>query len=199
MSAPTDEQLLQEHLNGSDSAFREIVQRHHREVFQFVFRFTNRRAAAEDITQDTFLQVHLAGASFDTTRRLKPWLFTIAANKARDYLRSRSRKKEVPLDAQIGGEQASGQTFLDLLADEIEDPTGILADKEQAGIVRRVIDELPPHLSEILLLAYFHQIPYKDIADSLEIPIGTVKSRLHAAVNRFAKDYRECAHGLHDP
>ncbi len=191
MNAPTDEQLLASHLSGDSDAFRALVERYSTELFQFVCRFTNRKSAAEDVVQDTFIQVHLAGQSFDTNRRFKPWLFTIAANKARDHLRSRTRKREVPLDAQVGGDDDDGQRFLDLLADEITSPTAQLEDAEQSKFVQSVVEEMPAHLSEILILAYFHRFPYRDIADMLDIPLGTVKSRLHAAVAQFGTLYRQ--------
>jgi len=191
VNAPTDEQLLASHLSGDPESFRTLVERYSTELFQFVFRFTNRNAAAEDVVQDTFIQVHLAGKSFDPKRRFKPWLFTIAANKARDHLRSRTRKREVPLDAQIGGDDDDGQRFLDLLSDEMQSPTTGMEDAEQSEFIQSIVDAMPPHLGEVLILAYFHRFPYRDIADMLDIPLGTVKSRLHAAVTHFGTRYRE--------
>ncbi|HNO76628.1 MAG TPA: RNA polymerase sigma factor [Phycisphaerae bacterium] len=193
MNAPTDEQLLASHLSGDPHAFRTLVERHSTELYQFVYRFTNRKSSAEDVVQDTFIQVHLAGQSFDTNRRFKPWLFTIAANKARDHLRSRTRKREVPLDAQVGGDDDDGQRFLDLLSDEVASPAAQLEEAEQSKFVQQIVEEMPAHLSEILILAYFHRFPYRDIADMLDIPLGTVKSRLHAAVAQFGTLYRQRA------
>ncbi|MCB9850102.1 MAG: RNA polymerase sigma factor [Phycisphaerales bacterium] len=190
MNAPTDEQLLAKHLEGDPAAFRTLVERHMRELSQFVYRFTNSRSAADDVVQDTFVQIHLSAASFDPARRLKPWLFTIAANKARDRLRSRTRRREVPLDAQIGGADDDGQRFVDLLADEESDPAERMSADEQDAVVREVVDGMPEHLTEVLVLAYFHQFAYRDIADILGIPLGTVKSRLHAAVAQFGTRYK---------
>jgi len=190
VSAPTDEQLLARHLAGDPAAFRALVERHHRELTQFAFRFTGSKSAAEDVVQDAFVQVHLSAPSFDPQRRLKPWLFTIAANKARDHLRSRSRRREVPLDAQIGGTGSEGQSFLDLLSDDESDPAGQLLLEEREAIVREVVADMPANLTEVLILAYFHQFAYRDIAEVLNIPLGTVKSRLHAAVAQFGVRYK---------
>ena len=96
MNIPTDEQLLADYLAGQTDGFELLVRRHSPELFRFLARFTGNAAAAEDVVQEAFLQVHLSAASFDRTRRFKPWLFTIAANKARDLLRSRGRRPEVP-------------------------------------------------------------------------------------------------------
>ena len=188
---PTDEQLLAEHLAGQPGRFDLLVQRHHRELYLFLARFTGDMATAEDLVQETFLQVHLAGEGFDTDRRFRPWLFAIAANKARDRMRYRSRRPEMPLDAEVGSGAGQGIRFVDLLPDDGEDPSGEVAQAEQRRMVREIIDGMPPHLKELLILGYFHQIPYKEIAESLDIPLGTVKSRLHGAVRHFAAAWRE--------
>ena len=192
MNTTTDEQLLADYLAGDKLAFRRLVERHHRELYQFVFRFTGSAAAAEDVVQETFVQVHMAAETFDPDRKLKPWLFTIGANKARDYLRGRARRKEVPLDAPLGGDgEPGGQRFFDLMADEGPMPTDHLETKEQAEIVRKIVQEMPPTLREVLVLAYFHHFPYKEMAEMLRIPLGTVKSRLHSAVGYFGEQFRK--------
>ncbi len=191
MNAPSDEQLLAEYLAGHADRFELLVRRHSRELFHFVVRFTGNAASAEDIVQEAFLQVHLAASSFDRERRFKPWLFTIAANKARDMLRGRARRPEVPLDAFVGaGSDEEGRRFLDFLADPANAPVGTMEDDERRDTVRRVIEQMPVHLREVLVLAYYHRFPYKDMAEILGIPLGTVKSRLHAAVAHFARAYQ---------
>ncbi len=189
MSTLTDEQLLAEYLAGHSDAFELLVRRHSQELFRFLVRFTGSAAAAEDIVQDTFLQVHLSAASFDRSRRLKPWLFTIAANKARDLLRSRARRPEVPLDANVGTED-EGQRFLDFLADTDNAPSIALEQEEEREFVRNVLESMPEHLREVLVLSYYHRFPYKEISEILGVPLGTVKSRLHAAVGQFGQAYR---------
>lgn len=188
MTAPTDEELLSAHLDGDRSAFQQIVRRYHRDLYQFVYRFTSSDAIAEDVVQDTFLQLHLSGSTFDPKRRLKPWLFTIAANKARDQIRSRKRRRELPLDAKMSDNDAA-QSFASILADDAALPEESLQDDERRLLVRQVVDEMPDNLTEVLVLAYFHKFPYKQIAEVLDVPLGTVKSRLHAAVQQFAVRY----------
>jgi len=187
---PTDEQLLADYLAGQPDAFELLVRRHSQELFRFLVRFTGSAATAEDIVQDTFLQVHLSAASFDRSRRLKPWLFTIAANKARDLLRSRARRPEVPLDARVGVDEDESQRFLDFLADVEHSPSASLEQEEEREFVRSVLGKMPDHLREVLILSYYHRFPYKEIAEILGVPLGTVKSRLHAAVGHFGQAYR---------
>ena len=190
MNALSDEQLLAEHLNGQPEAFELLVRRHGPELFRFLARFTGSGTLAEDVVQEAFLQVHLSAGSFDPGRRFKPWLFTIAANKARDALRSRGRRPEVPLDAQLGSEEDAGRRFLDLLAEEAAAPSGRLEASEEKACVRAVVQEMPDNLREVLVLSYFHRFAYRDIAEILGVPLGTVKSRLHAAVAHFGQAYR---------
>lgn len=193
VKAATDEQLLGEYLAGNVASFELLVHRHSQELYLFVLRFTNDAVSAEDVVQETFLQVHGSATSFDPTRRFKPWLFTIGANKARDHLRRLNRRREVPFDAHISNEEQFGQRFIDLLSGEDVLPHEDLALEEQRRAVRRIMESMPDRLAEVLILAYYHRFPYKEIADIVGIPLGTVKSRLHAAILYFGQKYRAAA------
>jgi len=187
----SDEDLLAGHLAGEPGAFEGLVRRHADELFGFLLRFVGNAAVADDLVQETFLQVHLAAGSFDPGRSFRPWLYTIAANKARDYLRGRGRKAEQSLDA--GGCDDSGPTPGQLL-EAGEEPAAQEADvAELRQAVQAVVARLPEHLRLILVLGYYQQLPYAEIAQILDIPVGTVKSRLHAAVSQFARLW----HGRH--
>lgn len=196
VNAPTDETLLQEFLAGNTASFELLVRRHATELYQFVTRFARSAMAAEDIVQDTLVQVYTSAGTFDPKRRFKPWLFTIAANKARDFLRGRNRKREVPLDAHVGENDDSGQRFVDLMNGVDELPGADLEAEEKRRLVRQIVDQMPERLSEVLVLAYYHKFPYRDIADIIGVPLGTVKSRLHAAVAYFGERYQEAVRAL---
>ena len=199
MKTPTDEQLLVEHLAGKPDAFELLVRRYSLELYRFVLRFTNNSVAADDVLQEAFIQIYQSAASFDQSRRLRPWMFSIAANKARDWLRKRARRGELALDAQIDGNDDGDTTFADLLsADAPEDPADLQAD-EKREFVQTVLDRLPDALREALVLAYYHKLPYKEIAEILQIPVGTVKSRLHSAVGKFATAYQDAVEGQGGP
>lgn len=185
----SDEELLRLHRNGQKGAFEALVGRRGAELYRFLLRFLGDRALADDVFQDTFLQVHLAAEGFDTSRRLKPWLFTIAANKARDALRSRSRRSAAALDAQIDTGDEESSSFVDLLQANVSGPGDRIEESELRDAVQKVVMDMPEHLRDVLLLSYFHQFSYKEIADVLGVPLGTVKSRLHAAVNHFARKW----------
>jgi len=188
--ARTDEQLLEAYRFGDRLSFSQLVDRYQRELFHFLVRFLGDRAAAEDVFQETFLQVHQSAEQFDPQRRFRPWLFTIAANKARDLMRSQARRPTNPLQASISpGDDESGQ-FIDLMEASAPMPSEPLEQEELQRLVQGTVMGMPEHLREILLLSYFHQFPYKQISDILQIPLGTVKSRLHAAVAYFADRWR---------
>jgi RNA polymerase sigma-70 factor (ECF subfamily) len=186
----TDEQLLGDYRHGDKNAFGLLVSRYQRELYHFLVRFLGNRAAAEDVFQETFLQVHQSAEQFDPQRRFRPWLFTIAANKARDLIRSQARRPTNPLQASIsGGDEDSGE-FIDLMQATQELPSAAMESEELQRQVQNTVGGMPEHLREILLLSYFHQFPYKQIGEILGIPLGTVKSRLHAAVAHFADRWK---------
>lgn len=185
-SDPTDEQLFSRYRSGDLHALRELIDRYQPDLLRFLYRMTGDRQLAEDAFQDAFLQLHTSGDSFDPSRRFRPWVFTIAANKARDALRKRKRRQAVELSAPVrgsgGGDSAS---LVDLLEIDAPSPDDGLTAAERDAMVQRALGSLPDPLREILLLAYFQRLSYAQIADDLGIPLGTVKSRLHSAVARF--------------
>ncbi len=189
----SDEELLARHQTGENGSFNEIVHRYASELYRFLARFTGNAAAAEDLLQETFLQVHQSAEKFDQSRRLRPWIFTIAANKARDYLRSQRRRTEVSLDADVGRQGDQSVTFAEIFSGNEALPEEVYGQTEQQEMVRRAIEQLPPTLREVLILGYFQQLPYKEIAAIVGVPVGTVKSRLHTALKRFATVWQEIA------
>lgn len=192
----TDEELVEDYLDGDVAAFRAVIERYHDPLMRFLTRLMGGRAAAEDAFQETFLQVHNSLESFDPARRLKPWLFTIAANKARDALRKRQRRPTVSLSAPI--DSAEGRSFVDLMEIDVAGVSEGLEQEELSAMVQGAIDVLSPRLREILLLAYFQKMTYAQIAEVSGVPLGTVKSRLHSAVAAFAKAWTEQAEARGD-
>ncbi|MBN2561611.1 MAG: RNA polymerase sigma factor [Phycisphaerae bacterium] len=191
METTSDEKLLADFLAGRDEAFTALVERYSQDLYKFVARFVRGAATADDVVQETFVQVYQAAAGFDSSRRFRPWLFTIAANKARDHLRGTSRKKEVSLSIGSPSDDAQDVSYLDFLSDASVAPTDVLEANERRDAVRDIVTRMPDHLREVLVLGYYHHFPYKEIAEVLSVPLGTVKSRLHAAVSYFATAYKK--------
>ncbi|MDO8302769.1 MAG: sigma-70 family RNA polymerase sigma factor [Sedimentisphaerales bacterium] len=186
----SDAQLMTRYIAGDEAAFREIVERYQNALYAFLRRFLNRQDLVEDAFQETFLQLYSSRDSFDTTRPLRPWLFTIAANKARDALRKQQREATTSIGTMSEPEEVSIDDVLNTLASYDITPLDELNESETAAKVREVIANMPENLREILILSYFDQFSYKHMAEMLGIPIGTVKSRLHTAIVFFTKKWK---------
>jgi len=186
----TDAELLQQYNEGDEAAFREIVHRYKNSLYAFLKQFLSQSDLVDDVFQETFLQLFTSRESFDPTRPLRPWLFTIAANKAKDALRKAQRNSAVPIGTISESEDMSFDEMLNALSSDTAVPYDEVERNETSARVNEVITNMPENLREILILAYFNRFSYKQMADILGIPIGTVKSRLHTAVARFSKDWK---------
>lgn len=185
----SDEEVFVEFRSGDAAAYKELIERYHDDLLRFLTRLVGDRAAAEDLFQETFLQIHLSADTFDASRRFRPWLFTIAANKGRDLLRKKKRRRTVELSAPLRGSDR-GTSMVDLLEVDIPAPDERLDADEQDRLVQLALDELGAPLREVLVLGYFQRLSYARIAEDLGIPLGTVKSRMHAAVAAFARSWQ---------
>ncbi|MCG3136275.1 MAG: ECF RNA polymerase sigma factor SigW [Phycisphaerae bacterium] len=185
----SDEELLAEYLGGQTDRFELLVRRYAQELFHFVYRLIGRSAAAEDIVQETFVQVHQSAATFDPQRKFRPWIFTIAANKGRDQLRAQQRRPEVHLEALATSDAEPGSIIGELLGGSHDQPTLQMETEEQSFQIRQLVESMPANLKEVLILGYYHGFAYQEIADMLQVPLGTVKSRLHTAVTTFGRLY----------
>jgi RNA polymerase sigma-70 factor (ECF subfamily) len=184
-----DVQLLKRYAAGDEGAFQEIVNLYKDSVYAFLRRFLNRPDLVDDVFQETFMQLYVSRDTFDVSKPLRPWLFTIAANKAKDALRRMQRVDSTNLGSMFDGEENSIDDVLNTLDHDDRMPYDDLIRQETAAQVKRVISHMPARLREILLLAYFQKFSYGEISGILGIPVGTVKSRLHTAVGRFAEDW----------
>ena len=189
----SDAELLQRYMQGDETAFREIVGRYRNGLYAFLKQFLNQPDLVEDVFQETFLQLFTSRASFDLSRPLRPWLFTIAANKAKDAPRKAQRTSAVAIGTISDAQDMSFDEMLDTLSSNNTVPYEEVERNETAERVGSVIANMPESLREILILAYFNKFSYKQMAEILSIPIGTVKSRLHTAVARFSKDWKAFA------
>jgi len=186
----TDAELLERYSQGDESAFGEIVNRYKDGLYAFLRRFLNQNDVIEDVFQETFLQLFSSRESFDTDRPLRPWLYTIAANKAKDALRKQKRTPAMTIGTIVEEEKMSFGDMLNTLSSDTTLPYESLERDETAAMVRKIIADMPENMREILILAYFNKFSYKQMAEILSIPIGTIKSRLHTAVGRFAKEWK---------
>lgn len=184
LSELTDEQLLITYRESGDrDYFSQLVHRYEQELYSYLRRYLGNSEAAEDAFQTTFLQVHLKCSQFRADRKVRPWLYTIATNQAIDLQRRNKRHRLVSLNRPSGQEGGNeiGQ-LLDMLQANAEEPLKVLSDGERRDWVRRELATLPDSLRSVVLMIYFQGLKYREAAESLAIPVGTVKSRMHSAI-----------------
>lgn len=185
----SDKELLTRYTAGEEEAFEELVSRYKDSLYGFLRRFLSRPDMVEDVFQETFMQLFVSRDTFDVSRPLRPWLFTIAANKAKDALRRMQHQESAYLGDMFDSDEQTIEDALSTFEHDSRMPYDNLIRDETAESVKKVIAKMPVKLREIILLAYFHKFSYAEISKVLGIPVGTVKSRLHTAVGRFAEDW----------
>lgn len=186
----SDEELLARYRAGYTAAFTELVKRYERELYNYLRRYLGDATLAEDVFQNTFLQLHLKLDLYEKGRLLRPWLYTIATHQAIDAMRKFGRHQAVSLDVKAPSQDDSSNSFVDLLEGCETDPLEGLQAIERRQWVRDALDQLPGYLRSVVVMAYFQGLKYREIAEALDIPVGTVKSRLHAAVAKLAAAWK---------
>jgi RNA polymerase sigma-70 factor, ECF subfamily len=188
--ARSDEELLVSYgETGNRDAFEELVHRYERELYGYLRRCLGDAQLAEDAFQATFLQVHLKCRQFAPGRCLRPWLYTIAAHQAVDLLRRNRRHKAVSLStaAGDGGADDQRQPLGSVLETEEADPGEHLNRTEDREWTRLALERLPAKIREVLVLIVYKGLSYREAAESLGIPLGTVKSRMNSALPGLRK------------
>jgi len=176
-TAESETNLIHQAQQGDRSAYGELVQRHYAEVVRVVYRLCGDASLAEDASQDAFLRAWVKLPAFQATSPLRNWLFRIAVNAALDVLR---RKPEEQLE--------EGQILL--VPDPSLGPESALIEKEQAASVQRAIQSLPEAARSVLVLREYGELSYQEISSVLDIPLGTVMSRLNYARTRLREDLK---------
>lgn len=184
MEHRTDEELLAGSLKGHSGDFKVLLERYEEELFNFLYHTTGDRQTAEDLFQETFLQVFSNLERFRPDGRFRPWAYTIAANLARDEMRRRRRRKVISLDGEVGdGEETK---LVDMLQSNASEPDSTMDTRESTSLARDLLGELPETLKEVVVLYFYNDMKYAEISESLGLPMGTVKSRLFRAIREMA-------------
>jgi len=182
----SDEELLAKFLGGERESFAVLVRRYERELYGYLRRYTGDASLAEDVFQNTFLQLYTKMETFDMDRKVRPWLYTIATHQAIDAMRRAGRHQAVSLD-QYREESTNGevQSLIALLESQESNPLAHAEKEERKELVRESVERLPDFLQQVVILAYYQNLKYREVAEILGIPVGTVKSRLHSALLRL--------------
>jgi RNA polymerase sigma-70 factor, ECF subfamily len=193
LPARSDEELLLAYRCKADrEAFEELVRRYEKELYGYLRHYLNDAEMAEDVFQQTFLQVHLKCEQFEEGRKVRPWLYTVATNQAIDCQRRNKRHRMASLDRRAQHDFEGEQGALIESVGGIEaDPGDAVESAEQQTQVRRAVEALPEQTRQVVMLVYFQGLKYREAADILGIPVGTVKSRLHAAIEKLSETIGE--------
>lgn len=173
----SDVQVIRRARRGEESAFAELLARFRAPVFNLCLRMLKNRDDAEDVAQEVFIKVFGMLERYDDRYAFRSWVFKIAANQCIDFIR-RNRVKLQSLDEPMNfkGEEIERQ-----FPDEAPTPEETVETREIGQLLLRITDELPPHYRSMIVLRHQEQLSYEEIAEVLDLPLGTVKARIHRA------------------
>jgi RNA polymerase sigma-70 factor (ECF subfamily) len=159
---------------GNIMAFEMMMKRYQQPIFGFILRQVGDRAKAEDLFQETFLRIYNRIDSCKKPDSLKPWAFAIASNICRNETRRQQVRRGEQVREQMNGHAGAGP-----------DPEGSAMAAETRRKIEHALQELPDAQREVFILYHYTRLSYDEIAEALEVPIGTVKSRMNAALTRL--------------
>lgn len=184
----TDEQLILEYRQTGDrELYAQLVYRYERELFSYLRRYLGNAEMAEDVFQATFLAIHMKCELFEEGRRFRPWMYTIATNAAIDASRRNKRHKTISLDTPREQDNEDVGRLINLLESGELDPIDTATQTERCRLVRTTLGQLPESMNAVIQLVYYQGMKYREAAEVLDVPVGTVKSRLHAAIAKLTE------------
>ncbi len=161
--------------NGDQNAFAEIVEFYKDKVFQICYRMLGNRHEAEDIAQEAFIRAYVNIHSYDLNKKFSTWLYRIATNLSID--RIRKKKPDYYLDAELAG--SDGLTMYSQVAADVALPEDELETMELQELIQAEILKLPDKYRSVIVLKYIEEFSLKEIGEILDLPVGTVKTRIH--------------------
>jgi RNA polymerase sigma-70 factor (ECF subfamily) len=186
MTQQTDRNLMDAYLGGENGAFEVLVRRHGAAVLGYLTKMTQNQDQAEDLFQETFQKVHEHAASF-RGEDLQPWLFKIATNSAIGSWRKERKHKLISLNTPAGcSDGVHCSTLESTLPSTTPQPDENLDLEEKKRTVRAALKKLPEKQRAALILSYYHKLTYKQIAESLDCSINTVKTHIFRALKHMA-------------
>lgn len=176
----TDEQLVERAIAGDGDAFGEVVRRWERKIYALAYGFTGSVEDARDAAQETFVAAYRNLQNFRGDAKVSSWLHRIAVNQCITRQRRARVRAETGIDDAV---ESGGEAFLS--TGEQSSPARAAEAKERTEAVRRAVAALTPELREVVLLKEFEGLTFQEIADALQVPLSTVKSRLYTALKQL--------------
>jgi len=175
----SDEQIVERALSGDADAFGEIVRRWERRIYALAYGMLGREEEARDATQETFIAAFRNLGGFRGEAKVSSWLHRIAVNQCITRQRRARTRPEHSLEAET---EAGGAQFA---APAVCSPAHQAEGRERSEAVKRAVTALPPELREVIVLKEFEELTFQEIADALDVPLSTVKSRLYTALKQL--------------
>ncbi len=173
-----DDVYVYKTVEGDVEAFNELVNRHHTKIYGLAYRMLGNSEDAEDATQETFLEAYKSIKSFRFQSQFGTWLYSIGLNTCNQYIRkAKSRNRML--------EAYTEETATRGMVEERNVPERVAIKTEQSQVIQAAIDRLPPKQREVITLYYMQHLKYKEIAEVLNISLGTVASRLNKATQNL--------------
>ncbi|MCA1061449.1 RNA polymerase sigma factor SigW [Rossellomorea aquimaris] len=173
-------------LKGDQNAFAELVELYRDKVFQICYRMLGNRHEAEDIAQEAFIRAYVNIETFNQKRKFSTWLFRIATNLCID--RIRKKKPDYFLDAEVAGTE--GLTMYSQVAADVQLPEDEVENMELQETIQTEISKLPEKYRSVIVLKYIEELPLQEISEILDLPLGTVKTRVHRGREALRKQLR---------
>ncbi|MDQ3133401.1 MAG: sigma-70 family RNA polymerase sigma factor [Acidobacteriota bacterium] len=178
-TATSDEQIVESALSGDVDAFGEIVRRWERRIYALAYGILGREEDARDVAQETFIAAFRNLGNFRGEAKVSSWLHRIAVNQCI----TRQRRAGVRAETSLEYEEAEGGR--QFAAPFHNSPLKRAEERERTEVVRKAVTALPPELREVIVLKEFEDLTFQEIADTLDIPLSTVKSRLYTALKQL--------------
>ena len=181
---PDDFELMERFRRGDRAALDALVGRHHASLVRYFYVQSRSRETAEDLAQEVWIRVIRHRDDYRPRARFTTYLFSIARNLWIDRYRSlKAAPPTVSADLEVGGEE-DGARLSSFLPSREPEPSERASVHEEAALVREAVERLPAGLRDVFELGEVQGLRYQDVGEILDIPVGTVKSRMHAAVQK---------------
>ena len=181
----TDEELIFRFQNGDEQSYIELVKRYKDRLINFVFRLVNDRDQAEDIIQDTMLKLYTHKHYYKNIAKFSTWIYTIAGNFAKTELRKKKTRK-VTNNSQLGPEDRDYDP-----PSNDPNPQKLVESEFINKKIHEAIEKLPKHFKVVIVLRDIEKLPYEEISNIVDVPLGTVKARINRARIQLQKDLKD--------
>jgi RNA polymerase sigma-70 factor (ECF subfamily) len=188
-SSEQDRRLVEQALGGNEGAYKELMEKYRNALYHHIYRMVRRKQEVDDLVQESFIKAFSALESYSTRYAFSTWLYKIATNHTIDYLRKRKLQTfsiDKPMQTKDGELEYE-------LPDTTYRPDRHIVEDQRRSLIQDAIDDLPPKYYKVIVMRHQQEKSYQEIADELNLPLGTVKAHIFRArelLNKYLRDKR---------